>query len=127
MALNNSVNHLVPAIFDNPAWEDKIVLLQFVRIRGNCISTIEMNPEVLRTIESTNPANLKPFKNWKVTATGNIQFDTIELPDFMRKAAGRIGTRHNPINPAAMNHIHGYRDVRSAQANDRDDEPNGEY
>lgn len=127
MALNNSLNHLVPAIFDSPAWEDKIVLLQFVRIKGNCISTIEMNPEVLRTIESTNPANLEPFKNWKVTATGKIQFDTIgatahrySTPTFSRSV-------NSNINPGAMATIHGFRDIRSAQANDRDSDSDSIY
>ena len=125
MSLNNSLNHLVPAIFDTPAWEDKIVLLQFIRIKGHVISIIKMNPEVLRTIESTNPANLHPFKNWKVTKTGNIQFDMIgatahkEFPQFSRPI-------NFSINKRAMNHIHGFRDIRSAQANDLD-EPNGEY
>ena len=67
MSLNNSLNQLVPEIFDNPAWENKIILLQFVRIKGKSISIIEKNQDVLRTLEATNPANLFPFKNWKLT------------------------------------------------------------
>ena len=126
MSLNNPLNHLVPAIFDSPAWEDKIVLLQFVRIKGNSISVIEMNQEVLRTIESTNPANLHPFKNWKVTGTGNIQFDTIGATAHRYFNELRRPVNRN-INQQAMATIHGFRDIRSAQANDRDDEPNGEY
>ena len=136
--MNTSNNHLVPEIFDNSAWEDKIVLLQFVKIHNESISVIAMDQDVLRTIEATDPANLKPFKEWKITGSGNIQFTT-ESPRATAHR-GKFYNPHNPHNPS-QNYNHNpntaiyppamkmiadraesgsFRDIRMAQANDRD-------
>lgn len=124
--MNNDLNQLIPEIFDNPAWEDKIKLRNFQTFRGIKISTIEFNEHVHRTLLATNPANLHPFVNWKRTGAGHIQFTNISM-NFTRSFNRNTGRTANPINPAAMATIHGFRDIRSAQANDRDTDSEGEY
>lgn len=126
--MNTQLNQMIPEIFDNPAWESRIELLQYFKVHGNVTSVIRMHPDVLRTIEATNPENLKPFKHWKITASGNIQLTSMDRSAFSHPANF---TRHglaSPINESARRIVEAgpkhYRDVRMAQANDRD-EPEG--
>lgn len=124
--MNNDLNQLIPAFLDSPAWEDKVRLRSFQIFKGIKISVIEFNEHIHRTLLATNAGNLAPFANWKLTKSGHIEFTNIKEHALHRygKPAGYTPNpvrTANPMNPAAMNHIHGYRDVRSAQANDRDD------
>jgi hypothetical protein len=109
MALNNNFNLLIPQIFDNPAWEEKVILTGFVSVPNGAITTIKFDEDVYRTLQATHKDNLKPFVEWELTKAGNIRFIT-----YSRKAQHQTGyvynilSRSNPINPAAMNMIHGH-------------------
>ena len=119
----------VPEIFNHPTWEDKIEVRQFSHSKFHTISVIKFDQDIWDTIVATNQANLKPFGGYRKTPTGNIEFSTVNVPAFTRKAADSIRRQFNgSINPKAMATIHGFRDVRSAQANDKDDQStDGEY
>ncbi len=122
MSLNNQSNSLIPEIFDNPAWEDKIHIRAFHQFKDMRIVIIENHPDVLRTIQSTNPANLKPFTYWKLTTTGKIEFNNIGQPQIVKPSQGPRWL-NSGINPNAMNHIHNHTtwfDAKKLQANDRD-------
>lgn len=128
--MNTKNNHFVPLVLDTAELEPFIRVRQYVEIGKNVVSIIESNPEILSALDRLEPGQLAPFRRWKIKKSGNIEFNT--MPDFpvriMYPAQGatRQQTASN-ISTDAMNHIHGFRDIRSAQANDRDDEPNGEY
>lgn len=119
--MNNDLNQLIPAFLDSPAWEDKVRLRSFQTFKGIKISVIEFNEHIHRTLLATNAGNLAPFANWKLTKSGHIEFTNISLDWTKRSYNENIRRTANPINQAAMNLIHGFRDVRKAQANDRDD------
>lgn len=112
----------VPEIFNHPTWEDKIEVRQFSHSKFHTISVVKFDQDIWDTIVATNPANLKPFGSYRKTPTGNIEFSTVNVLDFTRKAADSIRrvNSNSYINPKAMATIHGFRDVRSAQANDKD-------
>ena len=133
--MNTKQNHFIPLVLDTAELEPFIRVRQYVEIGSNVVSIIESNPEILSALDRLEPGQLAPFRRWKIKKSGNIEFTTIpDFPSrFMLPAKHAIAggmTKHqlnSNINPAAMDHIHGFRDIRSAQANDRDDEPNGEY
>lgn len=118
MALNNNFNLLIPQIFDNPAWEEKVILTGFVSVPNGAITTIKFDEDVYRTLQATHKDNLKPFVEWELTKAGNIRFITysrkaqqdswklIDHPNHPHPAY--VLTRSNPINPAAMNMIHSH-------------------
>lgn len=114
----------VPEIFNHPTWEDKIEVRMYVSTRYGNSSVISFNQDVWDTIVATNPENLKPFKSFRRTDSGRIEFSSSQPRDHYLKVVKSIPRINSnaAINDKAMATIHGYRDVRSAQANDKDDQ-----
>lgn len=123
--MNTKQNHFIPLALDTAELEPFIRVRQYVEIGANTVSIIESNPEILSALDRLEPGQLAPFRRWKIKKSGNIEFTTI--PDYPSRFLYPVHPRNNPINPAAMKHIHGFRDIRSAQANDRDSDSDSTY
>lgn len=133
--MNTTQNHFIPLALDTAELEPFIRVRQYVEIGANVVSIIESNPEILSALDRLEPGQLAPFRRWKIKKSGNIEFTT--MPDFpsrflypARESLAQGATKHqlnSSINPAAMEYIHGYRDIRSAQANDRDSDSDSIY
>lgn len=111
----------VPEIFNHPTWEDKIEVRQFSHSKFHTISVVKFDQDIWDAIVATNQANLKPFKTFRRTPTGNIEFSSLDMSKFQQTARNTLIKHYSrAINPTAMMTIHGFRDVRSAQANDKE-------
>lgn len=111
----------VPDILNGPEWKGKIKLLFFMHTTKGAISTIESSEELLAFLSHVPTGWLHPFVSWEVKPSGAILFlSTIKKDERVYYSNPILPERTaNPIQPAAFKTIHGYRDVRSAQANDQ--------